>query len=128
MAKKKTKKKTSKDKTASFEDSLEQLKQIVAELEAGNLPLSESLEKYEQGIASLNQCQQALEAAQKKIEVLVDLDADGNMITRPFDSTSSDQMTDGVRRAATTADSWDEDSSEYDDVEPDEDEEEPGLF
>ncbi|MCL4136284.1 UNVERIFIED_CONTAM: hypothetical protein GTU68_013889, partial [Idotea baltica] len=120
--------------TVSFEESLEQLKQIVAELEAGNLPLSESLERYEQGIVSLNQCQQALEAAQKKIEVLVDLDADGNMITRPFDSTSSAQMTDGVRRAATTvsdpsvSDDVEPDEEDYDDDEEESIEDEPGLF
>ena len=78
MAKKKT---TRKSKSATnaipFEQSLEQLKQVVAELETGNLTLTESLEKYQQGIANLKQCHASLENAKKQIEILVDLDEDG---------------------------------------------------
>lgn len=34
--------------------------------------------------------------------MLVDLDEDGNLVTRSFDDTASEQMTDGVRRSART--------------------------
>ncbi len=72
-----------------FEDALEQLKSIVAELENGNLSLSVSLEKYGQGIKNLKDCYQALESAQKKIELLVRLDEQGKLITQPFDADAT---------------------------------------
>ena len=123
MAKKKTKSKTAAE--VPFEKSLEQLRAVVAELENGNLTLGESLEKYEQGIANLKSCYEALNQAQRRIELLVDLDEDGNLVTRSFDDTASAQMTDGVRRSARTQqaaneldneDGEDEDPYEEDDM------------
>lgn len=98
MAKKKTKKKTT--STPTFEDSLEQLQQTVAQLEGGNLSLSDSLEQYEKGIASLKLAYQALNEAQQRIEMLVDLDEEGNLVTRPFDNTASEEVAEGSRRSA----------------------------
>ena len=99
MAKKKATSRKNKSETVeSFESSFESLKEIVSELENGNLTLGQSLEKYEQGISKLKQCQQALESVQKKIELLVDLDEHGNVITRPFDDTETISATDHVRR------------------------------
>jgi len=97
VAKKKAKSKS--PKSVSFEQSLEQLKQVVGELENGNLTLTDSLDTYEQGVANLKHCYEALNAAQKRIEVLVDLDEEGNLVTRPFDNTASVEMTEGVRRS-----------------------------
>ena len=88
MPKKKPKPKTD---SLTFEAALEQLKTIVGELEAGNLTLSDSLEKYEQGVKHLKRCQLALESAEKKIELLVDLDEDGNLITEPFDDAATNR-------------------------------------
>ena len=87
MAKKKSQ--SGNDDSASFETALQRLQEIVTQLENGNLTLTESLEKYELGIKNLNHCYQALEQAQKKIEILVDLDADGNLITKPFDDRAT---------------------------------------
>lgn len=98
MAKKKSKTKAA--SPVSFEASLEQLRQIVGQLENGNLTLSDSLQQYEKGVASLKQCYDALNAAQRKIEMLVDLDEDGNMITRPFDNTASADLAEGSRRSS----------------------------
>lgn len=137
MAKKKTttqKKQKPSPTEKPFEQSFDQLKQIVIEMENGNLTLTESLEKYQDGIARLRDCHAALEAAKKRIEVLVDLDDDGNLITRSFDSTSSATATDGVRRStdmrSSSQTSRNDASSEIDDYEPDvdEDEDEGGLF
>ncbi len=100
MAKKKAKSKNS--KSVSFEQSLEQLQQVVSELENGNLTLTDSLDKYEQGVANLKRCYETLNSAQKRIEVLVDLDEEGNLVTRPFDNTSSMEMTEGVRRSSSS--------------------------
>ena len=70
---------------ASFEESLDELEKIVAELESGKLGLSDALARYEQGVKHLKACQQLLERAERKIELLSGVDADGNPITQPFD-------------------------------------------
>lgn len=69
----------------TFEESLNQLSEIVRELEQGNLTLDESLARYEQGIQHLGQCQAKLAKAERKIEVLSGFDRDGNPITQRFD-------------------------------------------
>ena len=90
MAKKKS---TPRDESvASFEESLEALEKIVAELEGGKLGLSDALERYEQGVKHLKSCQQLLERAERKIELLSGVDADGNPITQPFDEGDDDSL------------------------------------
>jgi exodeoxyribonuclease VII small subunit len=77
---------------ASFEESLEELERIVAELEGGKLGLSDALARYEQGVKHLKACQQLLERAERKIELLSGVDADGNPITQPFDEAELDTL------------------------------------
>jgi exodeoxyribonuclease VII small subunit len=90
MAKKKP---TARDQcAATFEESLEELEKIVAELESGKLGLSDALARYEQGVMHLKACQQLLERAERKIELLSGIDADGNPITRPFDESDIDTL------------------------------------
>lgn len=55
------------------------------ELEQGNVTLDESLLRYEEGIRQLSQCQKILSDAERKIEVLSGIDANGNPITQRFD-------------------------------------------
>jgi exodeoxyribonuclease VII small subunit len=69
---------------ASFEESLEELEKIVVELESGKLALSDALARYEEGVRHLKGCQQLLQMAERKIELLSGVDADGNPITEPF--------------------------------------------
>ena len=121
LAKKKSTTKPTKKQTAKeipFEESLEQLREVVNQLENGNLTLSQSLEEYEQGVSSLKSCYEALNLAQRRIEMLVELDEEGNLVTRPFDNTASTEMADGSRRAVG---SQDKDEFEEED-DPDEDE------
>jgi exodeoxyribonuclease VII small subunit len=75
----------------AFEESFELLQRIVAELEDGRLTLGASLEKYEQGIRHLRNCYRALNEAEAKIKMLVDVDADGNLITTEFESQPFDR-------------------------------------
>ena len=82
MAKKQT---ANDEPQLSFEESLEQLTQAVRRLEEGQLGLSESLECYEAGVRQLKLCYRALEAAERKIELLTGLDAEGRPLTEPFD-------------------------------------------
>jgi exodeoxyribonuclease VII small subunit len=55
----------------TFEDALSQLESIVARLENGDLPLEESLKLFEEGIKLTRFCNQKLNEAQKKVEVLL---------------------------------------------------------
>ena len=70
---------------ATFEESLETLEAIVDALEGGKLGLSEALDRYEEGVRHLKSCQQLLERAERKIELLSGVDANGNAITAPYD-------------------------------------------
>ncbi len=98
MGKKKTT--TREECASSFEDSLKELEKIVAELESGKLGLSDALARYEEGVKHLKGCQQLLEMAERKIELLSGLDADGNPITERFDETDNDSLeTKGAGRA-----------------------------
>jgi exodeoxyribonuclease VII small subunit len=87
------KKPTQRDEcVASFEQSLEELEKIVAELESGKLGLAAAIARYEQGVQHLKGCQQLLERAERKIELLSGVDADGNPITQPFDEGDVDSL------------------------------------
>jgi exodeoxyribonuclease VII small subunit len=66
-----------------FEDCLARLEQIVTALEAGNLPLEDSLKVFEEGIGLSRQCARYLEDAQRRIEILAK-DESGTTTTRPF--------------------------------------------
>ena len=68
--------------TISFEKSLEKLKGIVEDLESGDLPLKESLEKFQSGIDIIKQCYKELETAELKIETIIK--KDGKIITEPL--------------------------------------------
>jgi len=73
---------TAKPKT--FESSLEDLERIVRELEQGELPLERSLELFEQGVALSRECQDRLNQAERRIEILM-RDSKGQTTTRPFE-------------------------------------------
>jgi exodeoxyribonuclease VII small subunit len=77
-----------------FEDSLAELETIVAELEAGKLGLADALARYEQGVTHLKACQRLLERAERRIELLSGVDADGNPITERLDDLELDSLED----------------------------------
>jgi len=53
-----------------FEDALSELESLVETMEKGELSLEESLASFERGVALTRLCQQALRAAEQKIEIL----------------------------------------------------------
>ena len=69
--------------SASFEDSLSELEALVESMENGELSLEESLGAFERGIALTRSCQQALQAAEQKVEILTARTPDA--ATEPFD-------------------------------------------
>ena len=76
----------SKQKTepASFEDALSELEALVERMESGDLTLEESLAAFEQGIALTRHCQESLQAAEQKVEILTARTPDA--ATEPFDN------------------------------------------
>jgi exodeoxyribonuclease VII small subunit len=59
------------EQARSFEASLEALERIVRQLEGGDLPLEKSLELFEQGVRLSRECQERLNQAERRIEVLL---------------------------------------------------------
>ena len=54
----------------NFEEALAELEQILHDIEAGEVPLEESLVKYERGQFLIGHCRGVLARAEKQIEVL----------------------------------------------------------
>lgn len=69
----------------TFEQALAAMDSIVRDLEEGRLGLDESLARYERGVKLLRQCHEQLQQAERRIELLSGVDADGNPITTPLE-------------------------------------------
>ena len=59
---------------------------------AASSDLSDALARYEEGVKHLKGCQQLLETAERKIELLSGVDAEGNPITKPFEEGEVDSL------------------------------------
>ena len=55
---------------ASYEAALQELEQLVARLESGDLPLAQLLSQYQRGDELLKFCRDQLEAVEGQIKVL----------------------------------------------------------
>lgn len=66
-----------KNDNKTFETSLLELEKIVRELEQGDLSLEESLKLFENGVKLSRQCQERLDQAERRIEILLK-DENGN--------------------------------------------------
>ena len=71
----------------TFEDAVKRLGEIVQALERGDLPLEESLRLFEEGVTLSRVSQQKLDAAQKKVELLLGVDEQGRPRTQAFETT-----------------------------------------
>jgi exodeoxyribonuclease VII small subunit len=86
----------------TFEASLAALEQIVRELEQGELPLERSLELFEQGVRLSRECQERLQAAERRIEVLL-RDGEGRAVVGAFDEDELTRLTSDEREDDETA-------------------------
>lgn len=69
----------------SFEKSLAKLEEITEELESGNLSLEESLTMFDEGVKLAEFCNNKLNEAQQKINLL--LKKDGKFTEVPFEES-----------------------------------------
>ncbi len=65
------------EKKQTFESSLKELERIVSRLEDGDLPLEDSLKLFEDGVKLSRECQERLNQAERRIEILLK-DESGN--------------------------------------------------
>lgn len=78
------KKHAKKDTTlADFEKSVGELETLVEQLEAGDIGLEASLEKFERGVRLARDCQQVLKNAELRVEQL--LERNGETVVTDLD-------------------------------------------
>ncbi|MEN8127841.1 MAG: exodeoxyribonuclease VII small subunit [Planctomycetota bacterium] len=71
----------------SFEQAIENLTGIVEKIETGQVPLAESLQQYEKGMAMIKHCRKILLDAEKRIEQIAEKDAEDD---EPEDETDDE--------------------------------------
>jgi len=57
-----------------FEEAIKDLTNIVSKIEQGDIPLQDSLEQYEKGMALIKHCRDILQKAEKRIEKITEAD------------------------------------------------------
>jgi exodeoxyribonuclease VII small subunit len=98
------------EKKQTFETSLQELEKIVRRLENGDLPLEESLKLFEDGVKLSRECQERLNQAERRIEVLLK-DEDGNSVLQPINREDLREETEpAVRRRIVFQDEDEEES------------------
>ena len=58
------------EKKKTFEEALGELEKIVADVEAGEIGLEESINQYEAGMKLIKYCREILDQAEKRIETI----------------------------------------------------------
>ena len=75
----------------TFETQLGALEKVVRDLERGDLPLEESLKLFEEGVRLSRECQERLNQAERRIEVLL-RDSEGRPVLSAFDEEDASQF------------------------------------
>lgn len=73
----------SKPTQPDFEGQMAQLEALVGRLESGELSLDEAMKTFEQGIQLTRHCQQALDEAEQKVQVLLGQGDDARLAPMP---------------------------------------------
>jgi len=94
-----------------FEDALNKLERIVSKLEEGDIPLEESLKLFEEGIRLSRFCNQKLDEAEKKVEILLK-GKNGMMKAHPFDPSENSRQTSSINSKETLLSGSDEEEEE----------------
>lgn len=70
----------------NFEKKLDRLEEIVGKMESGDLSLDQSLKMFEEGIKLSRDCHSQLDEAEQKVQLLLEVDEDGEVKTSDFDA------------------------------------------
>ena len=98
-------------KNQTFEASLSNLEKIVRRLEEGDLPLEESLKLFEDGVRLSRECQERLNQAERRIEVLLK-DEDGNPALNAIGREDAEEAQPKIKRRIRFDDESDNDEDE----------------
>lgn len=74
-----------------FEDAMNKLEKIVSKLEEGDIALEESLKLFEEGIRLSRFCNQKLDEAEKRVEILMK-GQDGILKPHPFEPSGNSRQ------------------------------------
>lgn len=77
------------EKEISFEEALKQLEETVLHMEKGDLSLDDNIKFFEKGSSLADFCTKQLKQAEKKVEVLLKVDAKGQAEYQDFEDFSS---------------------------------------
>lgn len=72
----------------SLETAMQRISEIVASMETGDLPLEKLIESYEEGITLVKTCQETLDTAEKRIQVIA-RNARGEAVLKDFDEEAT---------------------------------------
>jgi exodeoxyribonuclease VII small subunit len=68
----------------TLETAMQRITEIVSEMEEGSLPLESLIVRYEEGVGLVKFCQEKLDAAEKKIQI-ISRDARGAVELKDFE-------------------------------------------
>jgi exodeoxyribonuclease VII small subunit len=85
MSAKKNEGEASGQQPTGFEHEVRRLGEIVEQMESGELPLEASLGLFEEGVRLARQAQARLDQAERRVEELLSVDAEGNPVVRELD-------------------------------------------
>ena len=72
----------------SLESAMQRISEIVTAMEGGDLPLEKLIESYEEGIVLVKTCQETLDAAEKRIQIIA-RNARGEAMVRDFEEDAN---------------------------------------
>ncbi|MCB2428393.1 exodeoxyribonuclease VII small subunit [Methylophaga pinxianii] len=78
-----------KRKKLDYEAAVSELESLVERLEKGDISLEESLKLYERGVLLTRDCQEALQAAEQKVQMLLQQSGQSDLVDFDPDSEAS---------------------------------------
>ncbi|HAO24594.1 MAG: exodeoxyribonuclease VII small subunit [Methylophaga sp.] len=78
-----------KRKKLDYEAAVSELESLVERLEQGDISLEESLKLYERGVLLTRDCQEALQAAEQKVQMLLQQSGQSDLVDFDPDSEAS---------------------------------------
>ena len=72
----------------TLETAMQRVSEIVSSMESGDMPLEKLIESYEEGTALVKMCQEKLDAAEKRIQIIART-ARGEVSLEEFDAEAN---------------------------------------